>query len=94
MGFCHFDGRKVCRLVWSWRLGSNDISDEEISHNVYKSLALNSLSLLSIYFLDLLDPVVKTYPKLGWFYRILWLLPIIGISLYLNVRPITVHARN
>jgi len=77
-----------------WRLATltNDTSDKEISHNVYKSLALNLPSLLSLYFLDLLlDPVMRNYPKLGWFYRILWLLPIIGTSLYLNVRPIIIH---
>ena len=54
---------------------------------------LNSLSLLSIYIFDLLlQPLVqdeqKWFPRnIGWFYHVLWLLPILGTSLYLNVRP-------
>jgi etoposide-induced 2.4 mRNA len=75
---------------------SNDTSDAEIRANVYKSLVLNSLSLLSIYVFDLLlYPLVRNHPKwfhrnVGWFYQILWLLPVVGTSLYLNVR-LTLH---
>ena len=67
-------------------------SDSEIRANVYKSLMLNSLSLLSIYIFDLLlQPLVQNQQKwfhrnIGWFYHILWLLPVVGTSLYLNVR--------
>lgn len=66
-------------------------SDPEIRANVYKSLLLNLLSLTSIYTFDLLlQPLVHDQPKwlhrnIGWFYQILWLLPVVGLSLYLNV---------
>jgi len=59
---------------------------------MYKSLVLNSLSLFSIYVVDLLlQPLVKDEQKwfhrnTGWFYQVLWLLPVVGSSLYLNVR--------
>lgn len=67
-------------------------SDAEIRVNVYKSLVLNSLSLFSIYVFDLLlQPLVRDQQKwfhrnIGWFYQVLWLLPVVGSSLYLNVR--------
>jgi len=53
---------------------------------------LNTLSLISIYIFDLLyQPLVNDQPRwlyrnFGWFYRILWLFPIVGVSVYLNVR--------
>lgn len=53
---------------------------------------LNSLSLLSIYVFDLLlQPLVQDQQKwfhrnIGWFYHVLWLFPVVGTSLYLNVR--------
>jgi etoposide-induced 2.4 mRNA len=55
---------------------------------------LNGISLLSIYVFDLfLQPLTQEQPKqkwlnrsVGWFYRVLWLLPVVGVSLYLNVR--------
>ncbi|KIM80806.1 hypothetical protein PILCRDRAFT_822086 [Piloderma croceum F 1598] len=65
-------------------------SDSEIRSNVFKSLLLNSLSLTSIYAFDLLlQPLVRDKQKwlhrnVGWFYKTLWLLPVVGISLYLN----------
>jgi len=68
-------------------------SDSEIRANVYKSLMLNSVSLLSIQIFDLLlQPLVQDQQKwfhrnIGWFYHVLWLLPVVGTSLYLNVRP-------
>ncbi len=55
---------------------------------------LNGISLLSIYVFDLfLQPLAQEQPpqkwlhrSVGWFYRVLWLLPVVGASLYLNVR--------
>jgi etoposide-induced 2.4 mRNA len=66
-------------------------SDSEIRTNIYKSLLLNSLSLTSIYTFDLLlAPLVRDQQKwlhrnVGWFYQVLWLLPVVGVSFYLNV---------
>lgn len=66
-------------------------SDPEIRSNVFKSLLLNTLSLTSIYTFDLLlQPLVQDQQKwfhrnFGWFYQILWLLPVVGASFYLNV---------
>ncbi|KAG6329129.1 hypothetical protein ID866_9960 [Astraeus odoratus] len=66
-------------------------SDPEIRSNVLKSLLLNSLSLASIYTFDLLlQPLVHNHPNwwrrnVGWFYQVLWLLPVVGASFYLNV---------
>ncbi|KIJ68946.1 hypothetical protein HYDPIDRAFT_122851 [Hydnomerulius pinastri MD-312] len=65
-------------------------SDPEIRANVLKSLLLNLLSLTSIYTFDLLlQPLVHDHPSwlhrnVGWFYRVLWLLPVVGVSFYLN----------
>ena len=58
---------------------------------MFKSLMLNTVSLVSIYFFDwLLLPLAQSQQKwfhrnLGWFYQVLWLLPVVGISFYLNV---------
>ncbi len=52
---------------------------------------LNTVSLVSIYFFDwLLLPLAQGQQKwlhrnVGWFYQVLWLLPVVGISFYLNV---------
>ncbi|KAH7889244.1 EI24-domain-containing protein [Phlebopus sp. FC_14] len=65
-------------------------SDPEIRANILKSLLLNLLSLTSIYTFDLLlHPLVHDHPNwlhrnVGWFYRVLWLLPVVGVSFYLN----------
>ncbi|EGO20993.1 hypothetical protein SERLADRAFT_452135 [Serpula lacrymans var. lacrymans S7.9] len=65
-------------------------SDPEIRSNVLKSLLLNTVSLTSIYMFDLLlHPLLRDHPSwlhrnVGWFYQILWLLPVVGASLYLN----------
>lgn len=65
-------------------------SDPEIRSNILKSLLLNSLSLTSIYAFDLLlQPLVHNHPSwlhrnVGWFYRVLWLFPVVGVSYYLN----------
>ena len=60
---------------------------------VFKSLLLNSLSLASIYTLDLIFvPLLAgkedrwLHRNFGSLYTVFWLLPVIGISLYLNVR--------
>lgn len=69
-------------------------SDPEIRSNILKSLLLNILSLTSIYTFDLiLQPLVHNHPSwwhrnVGWFYRVLWLLPVVGVSFYLNVSTI------
>lgn len=69
-------------------------SDAEIRANFLKSLVLNGLSLSSIYVFDLLlSPMVRDQQKwlhrnVGWFYRVLWLFPVVGASLYLNVRSL------
>ncbi|KAF9452287.1 hypothetical protein P691DRAFT_661291 [Macrolepiota fuliginosa MF-IS2] len=74
-------------------------SDAEIRANLFKSLLLNSLSLTSIYTYDiLLHPLVKDQEKwlhrnLGRFYQALWLLPVVGISFYLNMSWCSVIAR-
>jgi etoposide-induced 2.4 mRNA len=69
------------------------LSDTEIRQNVYKSLILNSVSLVSIYVFDLLlRPILREHQQhwfhrnIGWFYQVMWLLPVVGASLYLNVR--------
>ncbi|KAG5728360.1 EI24 like protein [Termitomyces sp. T112] len=69
---------------------STIIGDAEIRVNVYKSLLLNSLSLISIYTFDyLILPLVENQERwfhrnIGRFYQVLWLLPIVGASFYLN----------
>ena len=82
----------MCGPLVTRKLGILYYSDAEIRANVYKSLVLNSLSLFSIYVFDLLlQPFVRDQQKwfhrnIGWFYQVLWLLPVVGGSLYLNVR--------
>ncbi|ETW85470.1 hypothetical protein HETIRDRAFT_443500 [Heterobasidion irregulare TC 32-1] len=75
-------------------------SDHEIRANVLKSLLLNTISLLSIYVFDLLlHPLAKDQPQkwlhrnVGWFYQVLWLLPVVGLSLYLNTSWCTLIAK-
>ncbi|KAL5529010.1 hypothetical protein ACEPAG_4984 [Sanghuangporus baumii] len=88
------------QLLWSWKglvdafrwdiVVSTVASDAEIRANMLKSLLLNLLSLLSIYVFDLLlQPLVRDQQRwlhrnMGWFYRVLWLFPVVGASLYLN----------
>ncbi|KAF5358030.1 hypothetical protein D9756_001931 [Leucocoprinus leucothites] len=80
-------------------LFSTITSDAEIRANLFKSLLLNSLSVTSIYTYDiLLHPLVKDQEKwlhrnLGRFYQVLWLLPVIGISFYLNMSWCSVIAK-
>ncbi|KAH9932148.1 etoposide-induced protein 2.4-domain-containing protein [Amylocystis lapponica] len=65
-------------------------TDAEVRANVCKSLLLNSLSLASISFFDfLILPLAQGQQRwlqrhVGWAYQILWLLPVVGASLYLN----------
>ncbi|KAJ3568878.1 hypothetical protein NP233_g5427 [Leucocoprinus birnbaumii] len=74
-------------------------SDAKIRANLFKSLLLNSLSVTSIYTYDiLLHPLVKDQERwlhrnLGRFYQVLWLLPIVGISFYLNMSWCNVIAK-
>ncbi|KAI8998998.1 etoposide-induced protein 2.4-domain-containing protein [Trametes punicea] len=74
-------------------------SDSEIRSNVLKSLMLNTVSLVSIYFFDwLLLPLAQGQQKwfhrnLGWFYQVLWLLPVVGVSFYLNSSWCTLIAK-
>ena len=52
---------------------------------------MNVLSLASVYFFDLLLlPLTKEHEhwlrrNVGWFYQALWLFPVVGLSLYMNV---------
>ncbi|KAJ2917260.1 hypothetical protein MD484_g3198, partial [Candolleomyces efflorescens] len=68
-------------------------SDPEIRANIYKSVLLNTLSLVSIYTFELIvEPFVRDQERwlhrnVGWFYHVMWLLPVVGTSFYLNVRP-------
>lgn len=86
--------RCVCYVHQRLRTADEAIwySDAEVRSNVLKSLLLNVVSLSSVYFFDLLlQPLTHEHThwlrrNVGWFYQILWLLPVVGISLYLNVR--------
>ncbi|EED81729.1 predicted protein [Postia placenta Mad-698-R] len=63
-------------------------SDPEIRANIFKSLVLNALALSSIYAFDLLLlPLGERHwlrRNIGWAYQAFWLLPVVGVSLYLN----------
>ncbi|KAI0303492.1 etoposide-induced protein 2.4-domain-containing protein, partial [Multifurca ochricompacta] len=60
--------------------------------NALKSFLLNGISLLSIYIFDLLlhplaqeqQPHKQLHRNFGWLYHVLWLLPVVGLSFYLN----------
>jgi len=62
--------------------------DTELRANVLKSVLVNFISLLSIliYLPIARDHGYKWLHRVGWAYQILWLLPLLGTSLYLNVR--------
>ena len=80
--------------AFSYLRHRDSCSDAEVRANALKSFMLNGISVLSIYVFDLfLQPLAQEQPpqkwlhrSVGWFYRILWLLPVVGVSLYLNVR--------
>ncbi|KAF8810143.1 hypothetical protein BYT27DRAFT_7282228 [Phlegmacium glaucopus] len=99
----------ILQLTWAWR-GLYDscrwgvvvitvASDAEIRANMYKSLLLNSVSLVSIYVFDLLlHPLVKDqeiwyHRNISRFYQVLWLLPVVGTSLYLNATWCSIIAK-
>jgi hypothetical protein len=75
-------------------------SDAEIQGNVLKSGMLNGVSLISIWVFEFLLGLASRrhgsqsetvsekgfiHRNIGWFYQALWLSPIVGASLYLNV---------
>ena len=78
------------------------VSDAEVRANALKSFLLNGISLLSLYAFDLLvralasggegrdSDGLRVGRSVGWFYRVLWMLPVVGVSLYLNVRTVVV----
>jgi etoposide-induced 2.4 mRNA len=63
-------------------------SDVEIRSNVFKSLLLNCSTLTCLYVFGLFffDKQQWLRPNVGWIYQLLWVLPVVGISFYLNVR--------
>ncbi|KAL4068071.1 etoposide-induced protein 2.4-domain-containing protein [Scleroderma yunnanense] len=89
-----FDACRWDLVVWT------AASDPEIRANVLKSLLLNSLSLASIYTFDLLlQPLVHDHPNwlrrnVGWFYQVLWLIPVVSVSFYLNSSWCTLIAKH
>ncbi|KAF6764777.1 etoposide-induced protein 2.4-domain-containing protein [Ephemerocybe angulata] len=74
-------------------------SDPEIRGNMYKSVGLNTLSLASIYTFEmLLDPLFHDQERwlhrnIGWFYHVMWLLPVVGTSFYLNSTWVSLIAK-
>jgi len=84
-------------LLYSYLRHRYSCSDAEVRANALKSFILNGISLLSIYFFDLfLQPLAQEQPpqkslhrSVSWFYHVLWLLPVAGVSLYLNVSNMT-----
>lgn len=107
--FLSFQNSVLLQLKWAWRglhdafrwnvVFSVVANDPEIRANIYKSLLLNLLSLTSIYTFDLLlQPLVHDQQKwlhrnIGWFYQILWLLPVVGLSFYANMTWCSVIAK-
>nr|GAT43988.1 predicted protein [Mycena chlorophos] len=70
--------------------------DPEIRRNILQCLLLNLTSLLGLFLVDLLflDQQQLTRPHIGnWVYRLVWLLPALGISFYLNSSWCTVIAK-
>ena len=63
-----------------------------LSFTVLKSVMLNSLSLISIYTFDpVVMPLLSRSTQEQWLhhvgvlYRLIWLVPVVGTSLYFNV---------
>ncbi|KAL1680863.1 etoposide-induced protein 2.4-domain-containing protein [Schizophyllum commune] len=88
------------RDAFRWELVYGTVmSDQEVRANIVKSLLLNSLSLASIYGFDLLlAPLLHgqtrwVHRNVGWFYQALWLLPVVGVSFYLNSTWCTLIAK-
>ncbi|KAJ6630655.1 etoposide-induced protein 2.4-domain-containing protein [Mycena sp. CBHHK59/15] len=88
----------LLQITYAWRglfdacrwnlVGATVAGDPEIRSNIYKSLLLNSLSLLCLYVFDLFffdkRQWLRTPRNIGLLYQLLWLLPVVGISFYLN----------
>ncbi|KAL1668440.1 etoposide-induced protein 2.4-domain-containing protein [Schizophyllum commune] len=99
----------LLQLRWAWHglrdafrwdlVYGTVMSDQEVRANIVKSLLLNSLSLASIYGFDLLlAPLLHgqtrwVHRNVGWFYQALWLLPVVGVSFYLNSTWCTLIAK-
>ncbi len=84
-------------MLWNVVLIYLHLSDAEVRSSVFKSLLMNSVSLTSIYFFDLLllpltqEKEYWLHRNVGWFYQVMWLLPVVGVSLYLNVSDFAPH---
>ncbi|KAF5365625.1 hypothetical protein D9758_003282 [Tetrapyrgos nigripes] len=85
-------------------VASTVASDAEIRANFAKSMILNGVALTSIYTFDwLLLPLISDrgdrdqqnwlHRNVGWFYQVLWLFPVIGLSFYLNSSWCTLIAK-
>ncbi|KAK7689139.1 hypothetical protein QCA50_007830 [Cerrena zonata] len=67
--------------------------DAEVRSLTFKSILLNTMSLASVYFFDLIL-VPMSHDRQSWLYRyvgrayqIFWLLPVVGASFFNNVGP-------
>ncbi|KAK2460605.1 hypothetical protein APHAL10511_007075 [Amanita phalloides] len=101
--------RLTLQLKYAWRglldafkwnsVLSTVADDAELRSNVIKSFVVNLLSLAFIYTFDVfLSPLVRHRPNwfhrnIGWFYQVLWLFPVISVSLYFNSLWCTAIAR-
>ncbi|KDQ12351.1 hypothetical protein BOTBODRAFT_161933 [Botryobasidium botryosum FD-172 SS1] len=91
-------------LLDSWRwdiVVKTALADAEIRANILKSTLLNAVSLISIYTFDLLIiPLLGRATQERWLhrnfgtlYQVVWLLPVVGASLYFNSTWSTVIAK-
>ncbi|KAJ7172636.1 etoposide-induced protein 2.4-domain-containing protein [Mycena filopes] len=75
------------RDAFRWNLVATAVAgDAQVRSHIYKSLLLNSVTLTALYFFDLLffDKQQWLRPNVGWMLQLLWLLPVVGTSFYLN----------
>ncbi|KAJ7632466.1 etoposide-induced protein 2.4-domain-containing protein [Roridomyces roridus] len=71
--------------AFRWVLvGGTIAGDAETRANISKSLLLNSFCLVCLYVLDMLFLDKWMQPSLGVLYQLLWVLPVVGTSFYLN----------
>ncbi|KAJ7273557.1 etoposide-induced protein 2.4-domain-containing protein [Mycena haematopus] len=73
--------------AFRWTLVATTVAgDAEIRSTVYKSLLLNSSTLACFYMFNVffVDKQQWARPNVGWIYQLLWMLPVAGISFYLN----------
>ncbi|KAF7338425.1 hypothetical protein MVEN_02068300 [Mycena venus] len=73
--------------AFRWTLVATTVAgDTEIRATVYKSLLLNCSTLTCLYVFNLFffDKQQWTRPNVGWFYQLLWVLPVFSVSFYLN----------